>query len=244
MILIPARQNSSRFNNKILAPIFGIPMAIATAIRVSDIDDVVIATDSDELCNEAKKHNIKTYKSTTTHNSGTDRINELANHLGLDDDEIVINVQADEPFIEPYILQELKDAMNKLDSSLGFKMASCYKIVTKAQAQDPNLVKVVTNNQNKALYFSRSLIPFVRDEDVDVAYKAHLGIYAYTKKSLNIFCELNAKELVLEEQEKLEQLRVLEGGYDISMIEVKTNSFGIDTKEDLQKAIKAHSKIK
>jgi len=194
MILIPARQNSSRFNNKILAPIFGIPMAIATALRVSDIDDVVIATDSDELCNEAKKYNIKTYKSTTNHNSGTDRINEVANALNLPDDEIVINVQADEPFIEPFILKELKNTMNNMQKSLEFKMASCFKIVDAKQAQDPNLVKVVTDSYNRALYFSRSIIPFVRDDDSqDIKYKAHLGIYAYTKRSLNIFCSLNTK---------------------------------------------------
>jgi 3-deoxy-manno-octulosonate cytidylyltransferase (CMP-KDO synthetase) len=246
MIIIPARLDSSRFNKKILADIFGVPMAIATALRVCKIDNVIIATDCDELCDMAKKYNIKTYKSTTHHESGTDRINEVANDLNLSDDEIIINVQADEPFIEPEIVLQLQQNIKKLQIQNidNFIMASCFKMVNKKEAINPNLVKVVINKNNKALYFSRSIIPFNRDEcdsksDKKI-YKAHLGLYAFDKKSLNIFCNLNTKKLQLEHKEKLEQLRVLESAYDIHMIEVKSKSFGIDTKQDLELALKIY----
>ncbi|MDR0408709.1 MAG: 3-deoxy-manno-octulosonate cytidylyltransferase [Campylobacteraceae bacterium] len=235
MIIIPARLASTRFPNKILTDIFGLPMVIKTAKAVESVDNVVIATDSNEVIEVAKKYNIDAILTSTSHNSGTDRINEAAKKLGLKDDEIVINVQADEPFIEPEIVKAVKEKVEEVARKSDFSMVSCYKIVEKELATDPNLVKVVLDKNDKALYFSRCAIPYDR-ENSEIVYFAHLGIYGFTCKSLKEFCSF--KEAPLENIEKLEQLRALYHGKQINMIEVKSKSFGIDTKEDLEKALK------
>lgn len=235
MIIIPARLASTRFPNKILADVLGLPMVIKTAKAVQNIDDIVIATDSNEVLEIAKKHKIDAILTSISHNSGTDRINEAANKLGLKDNEIVINVQADEPFIESEIVQMVKNKIEAISNNSDFTMVSCYKKVDIDEANDPNLVKVVVDKNSNALYFSRSLIPHDRD-NIKIPYFAHLGIYGFTCKSLKEFCGF--KEAPLENIEKLEQLRALYYERKINMIEVKSKSFGIDTKEDLQKAIK------
>ena len=235
MIIIPARLNSSRFENKILADILGLPMVIRTAKRVESLDEVVIATDSVDVIELAKQYNIKAVMTSTLHQSGTDRINEAVNILNLNDDEVVINVQADEPFIEPNVVQAVIDRVHCLKSE-SFTMVSCYKDINSEVADDPNHVKVICDEQNNAIYFSRSKIPYHRDHYNDTLYKGHLGIYGFTKKSLNHFCSLDSS--VLESTEKLEQLRAISNGEKINMVRVESKSFGIDTKEDLQQALK------
>ncbi|MFV0482425.1 MAG: 3-deoxy-manno-octulosonate cytidylyltransferase [Campylobacteraceae bacterium] len=235
MIIIPARLASSRFPNKILVDVLGLPMAIRTAKVAQNVDDVVIATDSNEVIEIAKKHKIKAVLTSLNHQSGTDRINEAAKKLNLKDEDIIINVQADEPFIEEDIIIKLKNQVERLTKTESFVMVSCYKKVSSEEAQDPNLVKVVIDENSNALYFSRSPIPFDRDK-VGVSYFGHLGLYGFSVKSLNEFC--NLKNAPLEHIEKLEQLRALSFGKKISMIEVTSRSFGIDTKEDLARAIK------
>ena len=234
MIIIPARLASNRFPGKILANINGFPMVIATANRVKDIDEVIIATDSKEVIDIAKDYGYKALMTSDKHKSGTDRINEVAQKLDISDEEIVINVQADEPFIEPYIIektiQRLKDSQKNGEDIF---MVSCYKLISPKEANDPNHVKVITDFQNNAIYFSRSKIPYDREEHLD--YYGHLGIYGFTKKSLKEFCSLAVSPL--EDIEKLEQLRAIYHGKKIAMIEVESKSFGIDTKEDLQKAL-------
>ncbi|NLC28336.1 MAG: NTP transferase domain-containing protein, partial [Campylobacteraceae bacterium] len=126
MIIIPARLGSTRFEKKVLASIHGIPMVIATAKRVQGVDDVVIATDALEVLEVAKKYNIKAVLTNSSHQSGTDRIYEAANILGLNDDEVILNVQADEPFIEPKIIQSLHDFIYK-NRYKEWVMASCCK---------------------------------------------------------------------------------------------------------------------
>jgi 3-deoxy-manno-octulosonate cytidylyltransferase (CMP-KDO synthetase) len=238
MIIIPARLKSSRFENKILADIMGLPMVIRTASRVEELDNVVIATDSNEVLELAKEHNIKAVLTSIDHQSGTDRINEAANLLELSDDEIIVNVQADEPFIEPEVVQAV---INKVkESNDDFTMVSCYKKINSELADDPNHVKVVVNNQNYASYFSRAKIPYNRDHYHDMTYYGHLGIYGFKKSSLNQFCEL--PEAGIESIEKLEQLRALANNLPIAMVEVESKSFGIDTKEDLANALKVFSK--
>jgi 3-deoxy-manno-octulosonate cytidylyltransferase (CMP-KDO synthetase) len=116
-------------------------------------------------------------------------------------------------------------------------MNSCYKLITNPEADDPNIVKVVTDTDDIALYFSRSKIPHPRDHHFD-EYKGHLGIYGFSFKSLEKFCQLSPAPL--EDIEKLEQLRALYHGYDIAMTQVKTSSFGIDTPQDLERALKFH----
>jgi len=235
MIIIPARLNSSRFENKILVDILGLPMVIRTAKAVSILDDVVIATDSEDVITLAKKYDIKAVLTSTEHQSGTDRINEAVNILNLDDNEVVVNVQADEPFIEPEVVQSVIDKVKEL-SSRDFTMVSCFKEISSEMADDPNHVKVICDDNDDAIYFSRSKIPYHRDHYNSAQYKGHLGIYGFTKKSLNDFCSYDAS--LLEETEKLEQLRAISNNSKINMVKVNSNSFGIDTKEDLENALK------
>ncbi len=229
MIIIPARMASNRFPNKILANINGLPMVIATAARVKKLDRVVIATDSQEVIDIANKYGYEAVLTGTHHQSGTDRINEASLSLDIDENEVIVNVQADEPFIEPQVVQNVIDRVKNSDCF----MASCYKLIDKTFADDPNHVKVITDVNENAIYFSRSKIPYDREEHLE--YFGHLGIYGFTKKSLKKFCELSPAPL--ENIEKLEQLRAIYHGKKISMVRVKSESFGIDTKEDLKRAL-------
>jgi len=237
MIIIPARIGSSRFPNKVLAEIGGVPMVIRTAMTVQDIDTVVIATDSQDVIDIAGEHNIKAILTSTEHQSGTDRIYEAAKKLGLSDDDIIINVQGDEPFIESEVVQAIYDLTKKNKENAKILMNSCYKRISNPEADDPNIVKVVTDSDGIALYFSRAKVPYPRDHHFD-SYKGHLGIYGFTMRSLETFCKLSAAPL--ENIEKLEQLRAQYYGYEVAMTEVNTESFGIDTPEDLEKAIRHH----
>ncbi|WP_198304434.1 3-deoxy-manno-octulosonate cytidylyltransferase [Arcobacter vandammei] len=235
MIIIPARLNSSRFANKILADIFGLPMVVRTAKQVSSLDKVVIATDSSEVMELAKEYGFDAVMTSIEHNSGTDRINEAVNNLNLDDDEIIVNVQADEPFIETSVVEAVINRVKEVQSCPNTLITSCYKTIKNDSANDPNLVKVVLNNLDEAIYFSRAKIPYNRDNIENMDYFGHLGIYGFTKSSLNKFCSLNPSKL--ENIEKLEQLRAIDNGYKIAMVKVESKSFGIDTKEDLQRAL-------
>ena len=238
MIIIPARIGSSRFPNKVLADIGGIPMVIRTAQAVEHIDKVAIATDSTEVMEIAKQYNITAIMTSIEHNSGTDRIYEAAEKLELCDDEVIINVQGDEPFIEDEVVQAVFNLTKKNKNNPEIMMNSCYKIMNNPEADDPNIVKLVTTDDDIALYFSRAKIPYPRDHHFN-EYKGHLGIYGFTKKSLETFCQLSAAPL--EDIEKLEQLRALYHGYKIAMVEVQTQSFGIDTPEDLENALKIYN---
>jgi len=238
MIIIPARIGSSRFPNKVLADIGGIPMVVRTAKAVENIDDVIIATDSEEVIAIAKKHGINAVLTSDKHQSGTDRIYEAAQKLNLAEDEIIINVQGDEPFIETDVVQGIYNLTKKNKNNDRIMMNSCYKTISNPEADDPNIVKVVTDSDDIALYFSRAKVPYPRDHHFD-AYKGHLGIYGFTVKSLRDFCILTPAPL--EDIEKLEQLRALYHGYEVAMIEVNTESFGIDTPKDLEIALKYHN---
>ncbi len=235
MIIIPARVGSSRFPNKVLADIAGLPMVIRTAKAIEGIDRVAIATDSEEVVNIANEYNITAIMTSLEHNSGTDRIYEASKKLNLLEDEVIINVQGDEPFIETEVVQAVFDLTNKNKKNSKIMMNSCYKRINNPEADDPNIVKVVTTDNDLALYFSRAKVPYPRDHHFD-AYKGHLGIYGFTKNSLERFCQLSSAPL--EEIEKLEQLRALYHGYEVAMVEVSSKSFGIDTPEDLEKALK------
>ena len=231
MIIIPARLASTRFSNKILKEINGVPMFVATALRVSGVDDVAVAVDEPSVLDIAKAHGIKAVLTSKDHQSGTDRINEAAQILGLSESEIIINVQADEPFIEPENIAKFRTFCEQ--NRQNAFMFSCYKKMDDEFADDKNLVKVVTDFEGYALYFSRSRIPFNRSECK--SYKAHLGIYGYSVKSLKEFCDLLPSSL--ENTEKLEQLRALENGKKIAMLEVESQSIGIDSEEDYQRAL-------
>ena len=230
MIIIPARLASTRMPNKILREINGVPMFVATARRVSAADEVVIAADDEGVVQIAQKFGFKAVMTSRAHQSGTDRINEAAGILGVKDSEIIINVQADEPFIEPENIVKVREFCEK-NAERAF-MFSCFKFVGSELADDKNLVKVVTDDAGCALYFSRSRIPF--DRAPFDAYKAHLGIYGYSAANLKRFCSFAPSSL--ENTEKLEQLRALSNGEKILMLEVQSDSIGIDCEEDLLRA--------
>ncbi|CAA6803303.1 MAG: 3-deoxy-manno-octulosonate cytidylyltransferase (EC [uncultured Sulfurovum sp.] len=238
MIIIPARIGSSRFPNKVLADVAGLPMVIRTAKAVENIDNVAIATDSEEVINIAKSYGVTAIMTSIEHNSGTDRIFEAAQKLNLDDDEVIINVQGDEPFIEEEVVKAVYDLTVQNKDNTKIMMNSCYKMMSNPEADDPNIVKLITTDDDKALYFSRAKIPYPRDHHFN-DYKGHLGIYGFTKKSLETFCKLSSAPL--EEIEKLEQLRALYHGFNIAMVKVETKSFGIDTVEDLENTLKIHN---
>lgn len=234
MIIIPARLASTRFPQKVLADIGGLPMVVRTAKRVAHLDRVVVAADDELIISTCKKHGIEAMMTSTTHKSGTDRINECANILNVSDDELIINVQADEPFIETEVVEMLIKRLELLKSNgEEFVMASCYNSINSGSAQDANLVKVVLDDSDNAIYFSRSPIPYNRSGEAQ--YFGHIGIYGFSKKSLHEFC--NLKDAPIEDIEKLEQLRAIYHQKKISMVKVASTGFGIDTKEDLKRAI-------
>ena len=190
-----------------------------------------------EVIELAKAHGIEAVMTSSDHKSGTDRINEAASILGLGDDEVVINVQGDEPFIEPEVVQAVIERVKEArENSEDIMMVSCYKRISSELADDPNHVKVLVNEQGNATYFSRSKIPYHRDHYEESNYNGHLGIYGFTKSSLAKFCTLPASKM--EEIEKLEQLRAINNEKKIAMVEVASNSFGIDTEEDLKNALR------
>ncbi|CZE47240.1 3-deoxy-manno-octulosonate cytidylyltransferase [Campylobacter geochelonis] len=233
MIVIPARLGSTRFPNKILCDIFGLPMFIASAENAAKVDDVLIAVDDEKTFKIAKEYGFKAVMTNQNHQSGTDRINEAVQNHGLKDDEIIINLQADEPFFECENLAKFKEFATKAILKNGAFMASCFKLVDKDSAQNPNLVKVVLDECSNALYFSRSLIPYPREKCE--TFRGHIGIYAYSVKTLREFCSYQTS--YLENIEKLEQLRALTNGKKIAMMKIKTKSVGIDTAADLEKAL-------
>lgn len=238
MIIIQARLKSTRFPNKVLIPIGGIPMVIRVAKIAQEVDRVVVATDEEAVREVCKDYGFEAILTAKNHESGTDRMAECARILGLAEDEMIINLQGDEPFIEKEVIQSLKNLMAKKAKKSGELpfMGSCAKAISKEEAKDCNLVKVVVNAANEALYFSRSPIPYDREDKIangTNSYWGHLGIYAFSGKSLQEFCKL--PKSTLEEIEKLEQLRALEYGKCIIIAKVKSKSFGIDTPEDLKK---------
>ncbi len=234
MIIIPARLASTRFPQKVLADIGGLPMVVRTAKRVSHLDRVVVAADDEKIISICKEYDIEAMLTSTTHKSGTDRINECANILNVADDELIINVQADEPFIEPEVVKSLITRLKSLQNNdEKFIMGSCFNAINDDAAKDPNLVKVVLDSDENAIYFSRAQIPY--NQGGGATYFGHIGIYGFAKKSLQEFCSL--KDAPIEDIEKLEQLRAIYHQKNISMVKVASTGFGIDTKEDLDRAI-------
>ena len=150
MIIIPARLHSTRLPNKLLLPLGGIPIISRTANIAREIDSTIVACDSEEILDICKKHNIDCILTSKEHTSGTDRCAEAAEKLKLDDDEVVVNLQGDEPFIESSIIENLKQSMNDAIRAKSAFMVSCYKEIDSTNADDPNLVKVVLDNDNFA----------------------------------------------------------------------------------------------
>ena len=232
--VIPARYASTRFPAKLMQDLGGKTVILRTyeaAIKTQLFDDVFVVTDSDLIFNEISSNGGKAIMSIKTHESGSDRIAEAVEHLDVD---IVINVQGDEPFIDAEPLAKVIEVFRN-DTTKQVDLASLMReIKDETEINNPNNVKVVVDQNGFALYFSRSVIPFPREKNVGVRYFQHIGIYAFRKQALLDFYSLPMKSL--EASEKLEQLRYLEYGKRIKMVETIHIGIGIDTIEDLEKA--------
>jgi 3-deoxy-manno-octulosonate cytidylyltransferase (CMP-KDO synthetase) len=232
--VIPARYASTRFPAKLMQDLGGKTIILRTyqaAINTHLFDDVFVVTDSDIIYNEITSNGGKAIMSVKEHESGSDRIAEAVANLDVD---IVVNVQGDEPFIDKDSLQQLISVYHS-DVNKNIDLASLMReIKDESEIQNPNNVKVVVDQTNFALYFSRSVIPYPREKNVGVRYFQHIGIYAFRKQALLDFYALPMQSL--EASEKLEQLRYLEFGKRIKMVETTHIGIGIDTPEDLEKA--------
>ncbi|EID75350.1 3-deoxy-manno-octulosonate cytidylyltransferase [Imtechella halotolerans] len=234
--MIPARYAASRFPGKLMQDLGGKSVIMRTyeaAVHSALFQQVYVVTDSEIIYNEIISNGGKALMSLKEHESGSDRIAEAVENMEVD---IVVNVQGDEPFLNKSALVSLIDIFKK-DVEKQVDLASVmFEITEKDEINNPNNVKVITDRSGFALYFSRSVIPFPRAENVGVRYMKHIGVYAFRKQALMDFYKLPM--LPLEASEKLEQLRYLEYGKRIKMVETTHGSIGIDTPEDLEKALK------
>ena len=234
--IIPARWASTRFPGKPLVKLRGKPLVQHVwerARRAKFIDRVIIATDDMRIAEAAFGFGAEVALTSPKHPTGTDRLAEVA--AKLKSAPIILNVQGDEPDIAPSTIDRLVRALQE-DPKLGMVTAA-NPITNGADVRNPNVVKVVTDLAGRALYFSRSVIPYDRDGSGGIKYLRHQGIYGYRRKVLLDFVKW--KPTPLEQAEKLEQLRALERGVSIGVIAVKRGSVGVDVPGDLVKAARA-----
>lgn len=233
-VVIPARYASSRLPGKPLLDIAGKPMVIRVAEQAakSQAQQVVIATDFEKIMTVAAEHQVAAVMTRIDHASGTDRIAEVAEKMGWSEDEIVVNVQGDEPLIDPQLINEV--ALTLAHNREAVMATACHPIHSEVDFLNPNIVKVVMDAHGNALYFSRSPIPYPRDEIYKQTIQAHrhIGIYAYRVGFLKAYANLTAT--TLEKIERLEQLRVLHHGYKIAVtVTEHAPASGVDTQADL-----------
>lgn len=233
--MIPARWASTRFPGKPLADINGKTMIRRVheqCLKAMSLDEVFVATDDERIADEVKSFGGKFLMTSANHVSGTDRLAEAAGFVEAD---IVVNIQGDQPFIEPEMIDE---AVQPLLDDPTLPMSTLKQELTDSRDFDnPNVVKVVTSKEDNALYFSRSRIPYPRQDDPVYVYE-HIGLYVYRKDFLCLLAVLAPTRL--ERIECLEQLRVIENGYKIRVVETRGNSselsgFSVDTPEDLER---------
>ena len=244
-VVIPARYQSSRLEGKPLLDIGGIPMVIHVVKQSleSKANDVVVATDDQKIFDIVEKFGYKAIMTNINHKSGTDRTVEVVNLMGWSDHEIVVNVQGDEPLINPSLINQVADYLDHHNDV--FVSTACHSISDYNDFINPNNVKVVLDKNSQALYFSRAPIPFPRDEFAQKiigkeGFYKHIGIYAYRAKFLKNYKDIAQAEL--EDIEKLEQLRILYAGYKIGVVvSVDNPMIGVDTPEDLEKVRKLFS---
>ncbi len=231
--VIPARYQSTRLPGKPLADILGRPMiqwVYENVSRSALLDEVIVAADDDQVIAAVEQFDGKAVMTSRDHATGTDRVAEVA---GRYDARIVVNIQGDEPFVNPGMIDEI---VQPLLEDEGIPMSTLmHRIEEQEDLRNPNVVKVVTDASGFALYFSRSLVPFPRHEDLHRAYE-HIGIYAYRKDFLLRYAKMSPT--LLEKTESLEQLRVLENGFRIRVVETGQDyiPLSVDTQEDLEKA--------
>ena len=236
--IIPARYQSERLPGKPLIDLSGKTMIARTYEQVSKVNaftELIVATDDERIYNEVISFKGKAIMTDSRHRSGTDRCADALKQLGYDfQDVIVVNIQGDEPFILPEQIEELIHCFENKEITIATLIK---EIDTQDDLQAPNVVKVVKTDTNNALYFSRFPIPYKRNTSTeDIAYYRHIGMYAYRGDVLNKIVQLPISSL--EKAESLEQLRWLQAGYDIhTHITQYETAFGIDTQEDVHKAI-------
>ncbi len=234
--MIPARYQASRFPAKLMQDLGGKPVIVRTyeaAVNTGLFDEVYVVTDSPIISNVIMEIGGKVIMSKNTHESGSDRIAEAVADMDVD---IVINVQGDEPFIDSESLKKIIQVF-KNDTDKKIDLASLMTPITDwDEISNPNTVKVIVDNQDFALYFSRSPIPYPRDKEVEAPYYKHKGVYVFRKRALLDFQKLPM--LPLEAKEKIEAIRFLEYGKKIKMVETHVTGIEIDTPEDLERARK------
>lgn len=230
--VIPARYGSTRFEGKVLKDLCGKPViqhVYERAKKARLLDDLIIAADDDRIIEAVKAFGGKAVFTSKSHTTGTDRLAEVVNQMDV---KIVVNIQGDEPLINPIIIDDLVNAMQQ------DKTVSMATVVKKSHSPEefysPDVVKAVIDENGFALYFSRSPIPTLLKPGAENYFYKHLGIYAYDKDFLFTFKKLPAS--YLEINERLEQLRALEYGYKIKTIETKFETVGVDTPADLELA--------
>lgn len=231
--VIPSRYGSTRFPGKPLHPILGRPMiqwVVEAVNRAKNLDEVIVATDDDRIASAVAGFGGKAVMTPSDLPSGTDRIARAVEHL--EDDDIVINIQGDEPLISPELIDSLASRM-KADSKWSMATACC-PIASMEDLEARSVVKVVFDSEDAALYFSRLPIPCRRDGPADLSsglYWRHLGIYAYRGAFLRKF--VSTPPCLLEKTESLEQLRALNMGAKILVLKTADNGIGVDTPEDV-----------
>jgi 3-deoxy-manno-octulosonate cytidylyltransferase (CMP-KDO synthetase) len=231
--VIPARLASTRLPRKVLREIAGEPMlawVYRAARACSQLDQVLIATDSEEIMNFAHSRNFPAVFTPEDCASGSDRVYAVAQSIAAD---VYVNIQGDEPLLRPEHLDTLLKPMSRREVEVATLSTPC----APEFVHNPNAVKVVTAANGRALYFSRAAIPFDRDGIGSISYQKHLGIYAYRKSALDRFPKLPPSGL--EATERLEQLRFLENGIDVHVTSTPFDTIGVDTEEDLRAAEQA-----
>ncbi len=227
--IIPTRYASSRFKGKPLALILGKPMiwhVYTRARQCPELEQVVLATDDERIFTAAQELDIPVLMTSAAHSCGTERVLEAAQLLKVPANGVILNIQGDEPALEPEMLSELLRPF----ADPAVQVTTLAHKITAEQAQDPDQVKVVLTADNKALYFSRSMIPYPRDEK-EGPYFGHIGLYGFRMKTLAEFVAL--PKGTLEEREKLEQLRLLENGVPIQVVQTTHKGYGVDRPEDI-----------
>ena len=240
LCVIPARYASTRLPGKPLKDVAGKPMICRVYDRASQaktLSGVVVATDDERILRAVEDHGGRAMMTAKDHPTGTDRLAEVAE--AYPDVDLIINVQGDEPLIEPSLIDELGRAF---DGDAELQMATVMTpMEDEAEQKNPNNVKVVTDKNGCALYFSRSLLPYPRNDAGTPVYK-HIGIYAYRREFLLAYAKM--KPTPLERAESLEQLRALENGYRIKCIVTNARFVGVDTPEDLAKVNEIYKAMK
>jgi len=227
--IIPARLESTRLPRKVLRQIAGKPMLahVYDAVRqAAGLAEVLVATDSEEVAALAHERGWSVRLTSSAHRSGTERVQEVAASMSAD---VYLNVQGDEPLARPEHIAALLEPF----ADAAVQVATLKTPCSSADIHDPNAVKVVTDSSGRALYFSRAAIPHDRDAAGGVRYYKHLGFYAYRRAALDCFAAL--PESSLERSERLEQLRFLENGIPIHVVETPFDTIGVDTEEDLKR---------